>query len=116
MSNKTQLQNNNTALDGYIARINAAKEVAAGLPEAGGGGSGSVETITVSYGSLPDPGMMIHYIDNTMTLQQASVSRTAQYTILKGTIFIVESCMIDTFGGCSKIAGNNTCKAFLATK
>ena len=48
MSNKTQLQTNNTALDGYIARINAAKEVAAGLPEAGGGGGGgSVETCTV---------------------------------------------------------------------
>lgn len=45
MSNKTQLQNNNTALDGYIARINAAKEVAAGLPEAGGG---SIETCTIS--------------------------------------------------------------------
>lgn len=37
MSNKTQLQTNNAALDGYIARINAAKETAAGLPEAGGG-------------------------------------------------------------------------------
>lgn len=50
MSNKTQLQTNNTALDGYITRINAAKEVAAGLPEAGGGGSdgGSVETIDVT--------------------------------------------------------------------
>lgn len=39
MSNKTQLQTNNTALDGYIARINAAKEVAASLPDVGGGGS-----------------------------------------------------------------------------
>lgn len=45
MSNKTQLQTNNTALDGYIARINAAKEVAASLPDAGGGGS--IETCTV---------------------------------------------------------------------
>lgn len=33
MSNKTQLQTNNTALDGYIDRINAAKQVAATLPE-----------------------------------------------------------------------------------
>lgn len=33
MSNKTQLQTNNAVLDGYIARINAAKETAAGLPE-----------------------------------------------------------------------------------
>lgn len=33
MSNKTQLQTNNEALDGYINRINAAKQVAATLPE-----------------------------------------------------------------------------------
>jgi hypothetical protein len=56
MSNKTQLQTNNTALDGYIARINAAKEVAAGLPEAGGGGSESVETCSLI---ITDPGMKI---------------------------------------------------------
>ena len=33
MSNKIQLQTNNIALDGYIDRINAAKQVAATLPE-----------------------------------------------------------------------------------
>lgn len=38
MSNKTQLQTNNAALDGYIARVNAAKDVASNLPDAGGGG------------------------------------------------------------------------------
>lgn len=62
MSNKTQLQTNNTALDGYIARINAAKEVAASLPEAGSGGSGSgssadIKTCTISgFHSSP-----VHY-------------------------------------------------------
>ena len=45
MSNKTQLQTNNTTLDGYITRINAAKDVVAGLPEAGGS-SGTV-SVTV---------------------------------------------------------------------
>lgn len=40
MSNKTQLQTNNTALDALITRVNAAKDVAASLPEAGGGSSG----------------------------------------------------------------------------
>jgi hypothetical protein len=40
MSNKIQLQENNLILDGYITRINEAKEVAASLPNAGGGGSG----------------------------------------------------------------------------
>jgi hypothetical protein len=38
MSNKTQLQTNNASLDSYIARVNAAKNVAASLPEAGGSG------------------------------------------------------------------------------
>ncbi len=37
MSNKEQLQENNTALAGYITRVNAAKETAANLPEASGG-------------------------------------------------------------------------------
>lgn len=37
MSNKTQLQTNNASLDECIARVNAAKDVAATLPEAGGG-------------------------------------------------------------------------------
>ena len=49
MSNKTQLQTNNTALDALITRVNAAKDVAASLPESGGGGGGgSMETCTVT--------------------------------------------------------------------
>ena len=36
MSNKQQLQTNNTNLDALITRVNAAKDVAASLPEAGG--------------------------------------------------------------------------------
>lgn len=36
MSNKTQLQTNNASLEGYISRVNAAKEVAATLPDAYG--------------------------------------------------------------------------------
>lgn len=51
MSNKTQLQTNNTALDALITRVNAAKDTAASLPEAGGGG-GSVETCTVTITTL----------------------------------------------------------------
>jgi hypothetical protein len=39
MSNKTQLQTNNTNLDALISRVNAAKDVAASLPEAGTGGT-----------------------------------------------------------------------------
>jgi hypothetical protein len=50
MSNKTQLQTNNASLDECIARINAAKDVAAGLPEAGGSG-GNVETCFINVNS-----------------------------------------------------------------
>lgn len=45
MSNKTQLQTNNVNLDALITRVNAAKDTAASLPEAGG----SVETCTIDY-------------------------------------------------------------------
>ena len=48
MSNKSQLQTNNTNLDALISRINAAKNTAASLPSAGGSsGGGSIETCTV---------------------------------------------------------------------
>lgn len=39
MSNKSQLQTNNTTLDSLITRVNTAKDAAASLPEAGGGGT-----------------------------------------------------------------------------
>lgn len=39
MSNKTQLQTNNNQLDALITRVNAAKDAAASLPDASGGGS-----------------------------------------------------------------------------
>lgn len=53
MSNKTTLQNNNTLLANYVSRVNVAKETAASLPEAGGGGSTAVETcsVTITGGS-----------------------------------------------------------------
>lgn len=44
MSNKTQLQTNNTTLASLTDRVLAAKDTAAALPDAGGG---SVETCTV---------------------------------------------------------------------
>lgn len=50
MSNKTQLQTNNTNLDALITRVNAAKDVAASLPEAGGSGGG-VETFDLELQS-----------------------------------------------------------------
>lgn len=46
MSNKTQLQTNNTNLASYIDRVTALIDMANGLPEADGSG-GSVETCNV---------------------------------------------------------------------
>ena len=50
MSNKTQLQTNNTNLDALITRVNTAKNTAASLPEASGGGSsgGGFQTYSVT--------------------------------------------------------------------
>lgn len=42
MSNKTKLQTNNASLDGYIARINEARNIADSLPSAGSGDSEEV--------------------------------------------------------------------------
>lgn len=74
MSNKTQLQTNNTKLDALITRVNAAKDVAASLPEAGGGGGVSLETSSVtiecsftryavSYTSVDSSGNVIYKTD-----------------------------------------------------
>lgn len=50
MSNKAQLQTNNTALDALITRVNAAKDAAASLPEAGGGSGGeSFDNCTIVF-------------------------------------------------------------------
>lgn len=59
MSNKTQLQTNNNALDALITRVNTAKDTAASLPDAGGSGGGSVETCTVNIAGDGDG--MVHY-------------------------------------------------------
>lgn len=59
MSNKTQLQTNNTALDALITRVSAAKDTAASLPEAGGSGGGGIETCTVQVGTSPYPSLCI---------------------------------------------------------
>lgn len=74
MSNKTQLQTNNTTLDGYIARINAAKEVAAGLPEAGGSIiSESCEVSLETAGIAPET-PTIYYVSPDMTLEHFNFS------------------------------------------
>ena len=85
MSNKTQLQTNNTALDGYIARINAAKEVAAGLPEAGGGGSGggTISVTVVNNSSSP-----VYYWDADKILQTVGIGITHTVNALNGVLYL----------------------------
>ena len=55
MSNKTQLQTNNNALEALITRVNAAKDTAASLPEAGGAVASSPYKVTIiNEGDVPD--------------------------------------------------------------
>ena len=71
MSNKTQLQTNNANLDALITRVNAAKDTAASLPEAGGadGSSNTVETCTVTITSFDTINLLsyVAYENNTIT-------------------------------------------------
>lgn len=72
MSNKQQLQENNTTLDDYIARINAAKETAAGLPEAGGSGEVGARyktcSVTISH-DFNNFAQLSYIVVNNDTLQ-----------------------------------------------
>ena len=114
MSNKTQLQTNNASLDGYIARINAAKEVAASLPEAGGSG-GSVETVTITNRLVSEPDAEIHYIDGTMTLQSEALQKGSAYEIAKGTIFVTNGTSRVLSIGCLRLCGDTVFSAYLAS-
>lgn len=90
--------------------------VAGSYEGSGGSSGGSIETITVTFNSLPEPGMMIHYIDGTMSLQSASLYASSSYTIAKNTIFVVEYYVDSSFDGCPMICGIAACKAFLARR
>lgn len=105
MSNKTQLQTNNTALDGYIARINAAKEVAASLPEAGGGGnsnSGSLDTCTLNFSgtSLGGTGLYYFYqtVENGNVVLKYDNASTYTIEMVCGS-YLVVICSSNTYDG-----------------
>ena len=95
MSNKTQLQTNNTNLDSLITRVNAAKDVAASLPEAGGGGSsGGVEmcTVTLKINSPAFGDFTVYHTNSDLqvitTTMPGSVMR-GTFQAAKGTIIAV---------------------------
>jgi hypothetical protein len=86
MSNKTQLQTNNTNLQSLIDRINAAKDTAASLPEAGGGGS--LETCTVSL-RLDGPTMkdsLVYYTNENQELATETFRSSITIKCLKNSI------------------------------
>jgi hypothetical protein len=84
MSNKTQLQTNNTKLDALITRVNAAKDVAASLPEAGGSGGGSsMISVTISDTAIMNGA---YYFDENNIVQQV-VAETKTVNALSGIVF-----------------------------
>ena len=116
MSNKTQLQTNNTALDTLIARVNAAKDTAASLPSAGGGSGGGNNTETVPISVTADePGVTIFYMDGSITFQQSGVNGSHTFNVLKGSIFVMTYYTNSTINGATTLSGNSACRAFLAT-
>lgn len=88
MSNKSQLQTNNNKLDALITRVNAAKDVAASLPEAGsgGGGSGSLETCQIN---LSVSGGVCSYINATGSGISQMGAGAAAITVPKNSIIII---------------------------
>ena len=84
MSNKIQLQTNDTVLDSLISIVNAAKDLAVSLPEAGGG-SGGISTcnVTISITSqMIDPVMNCAVVINDeITSVDKSFTSTA-YNIM----------------------------------
>ena len=118
MSNKTQLQTNNSALDALITRVNAAKDTAASLPEAGSGG-GSFETCTlelttntqltyVNYSTMDSDGKI-------KWEQVSKVSNSISLTVICGTLVQVMSQMSTnmTLSKASSVSNTNTIKVFV---
>lgn len=89
MSNKTQLQTNNTALASLTDRVLAAKDTAAALPDAGSGGS--VETCTVTINrSVYTYGWYTQLIDG----EKVTTKFTGGTTTLTVENVIVNSCIV----------------------
>lgn len=84
MSNKTQLQTNNTALDALITRVNAAKDVAASLPEASGSGGGG--TMTVSVTVYNQSTREVHYWDGSQQNRTVAAGITETVNALNGVL------------------------------
>lgn len=106
MSNKTQLQTNNTALDSLISRVNAAKDVAASLPDAGGsgGGNSNIKNVNVTgnfdydhlwYSKLDENTQTISYI-----FDECTYDGTVPLSVLNNSLLIIlDGTAAHTFEG-----------------
>ena len=96
MSNKEQLQTNNAALDALITRVNAAKDTAASLPEAGGGASIETVTMTVQnngYMSFIYSIYCLIYVDGALMLSSpllVPVGGTTEYQVPETSIVFIQ--------------------------
>ena len=92
MSNKQQLQTNNEKLDVLITRVNAAKDTAASLPEAGGGSDVTIGSYTGTiniFGGLGGGGIYIFYTDENLIPQGAAARAFDQITVAAGTAVVL---------------------------
>lgn len=93
MSNKEKLQTNNDTLDALISRVNAAKDIAASLPEAGGGGSGGGNSETV-IGAVAQNGPLgveggVYYVDGNGASQYAT--SVGNISVMKNSLIYVKN-------------------------
>ena len=96
MSNKTQLQSNNAALNEYIARIQAAKELAESLPDAEPG-TGVVDVILQSKTVAPSESVQEITADAGYTaLEKVTVGAIPEeYIIPSGELDVTENGIHD---------------------
>jgi hypothetical protein len=113
MLNKTQLQTNNNTLEALITRVNAAKDTAASLPEAGGGSEIQTCTITITkdagdYFNPAAPAIetpTFYYVDaSTLTIQSISTLDAIIVVPVNSIIVVTEwTSMYNKSGLCTEI-------------
>lgn len=123
MSNKTQLQTNNTNLDTLIARVNTAKNTVASLPEAGGGGSsGNVETCTITIvedgPAATFIGQLFYTASDGSIMSKSNINAGESLVVIKNTMVTTSASLLGSavlignfYGNVYQITGNCTIKA-----
>lgn len=78
-------------------------------------GGGNLETVNFNFTSIPEPGMKILYVDDTMELKQELIDKNTSCRVLKNTIFVILNFSETTIGNYSQIYGNFACRVFFAS-